>query len=44
MKYLLTGQDTERLKFKLLNSNDFNTWIALFLNKSVGGFVGMSNL
>jgi [ribosomal protein S5]-alanine N-acetyltransferase len=44
MKYLLTGQETKRLKFRLLTQNDFNTWIDLFKDKTVGGFLGMVNL
>ena len=30
MKYLLTGQETERLQFRFLKPEDFHTWIALF--------------
>ena len=30
MKYLLTGQETERLKFRLLKAEDFDTWVDLF--------------
>ena len=44
MKYLLTGQETDRLKFRLLNRDDFNTWLDLFKDKSVGEFLGMANL
>lgn len=44
MKYLLTGQETDRLKFRLLNRDDFNTWIDLFKDKSIGKFLGMANL
>ena len=44
MKYLLTGQETERLRFRLLTRGDYNTWIELFENDSVGGFLGMAHL
>lgn len=30
MKYLLTGQETERLKFRLLKAEDFDSWVDLF--------------
>ena len=44
MKYLLTGEETDRLKFRLINREDFNTWIDLFRDKSVGRFLGLENL
>lgn len=44
MKYLLVGQETNRLRFRLLNRDDFNIWIDLFKDKSVGGFLGMADL
>ncbi len=44
MNYLLTGQETDRLKFRLLTRDDYNSWIELFENSSVGGFLGMANL
>jgi [ribosomal protein S5]-alanine N-acetyltransferase len=44
MKYLLSEQETERLKFRLLIQNDFNTWIELFRDKTVGTFLGMAHL
>lgn len=30
MKYLLSGQETERLKFRLLEQEDFEEWVNLF--------------
>lgn len=33
MKYLLDGEETERLKSKLLKKEDFDTWIHLFKAK-----------
>ncbi|MCM4171894.1 N-acetyltransferase [Arenibacter sp. TNZ] len=30
MKYLLTGQETKRLKFRLLKAEDFDSWVDLF--------------
>jgi RimJ/RimL family protein N-acetyltransferase len=30
MKYLLTGQETDRLKFRLLEPEDFDVWVNLF--------------
>jgi [ribosomal protein S5]-alanine N-acetyltransferase len=44
MKYLLTGEETERLKFRLLVQDDFDRWMELFRDESVGGFLGMANL
>ncbi len=41
MKYLLTGQETERLKFRLLKQEDFYTWLPLFKEKNVAEFLEM---
>ncbi len=41
MKYLLTGQETERLKFRLLKSNDFDSWVDLFKENKVAEFLEM---
>ncbi|WP_235016298.1 GNAT family N-acetyltransferase [Aquimarina sp. AU474] len=39
MKYLLTGQETERLKFRLLEQKDFEEWTKLFKEKNVANFL-----
>jgi len=44
MKYLLTNQETERLKFRQLSRDDFNTWIDLFRDKSACEFLGLSDI
>jgi [ribosomal protein S5]-alanine N-acetyltransferase len=44
MKYTLEGQETERLKFKLLNSEDFDVWIELFENIEVCRFLGVDKI
>lgn len=44
MKYLLDGQETERLNFRLLKQSDFESWIEFFKDKSVGKFVGMEDI
>ncbi len=45
MKYLLTGEETDRLKFRLLEQDDFGVWINLFKDdKTAGGFLGMADL
>jgi len=44
MKYLLTGEETERLKFRLLHPNDFNEWLTLFDETNVARFLGMENI
>ncbi len=41
MKYLLTGQETERLKFRLLKSDDFDSWVDLFKENKVAEFLEM---
>ena len=41
MKYLLTGQETKRLKFRLLKPEDFDTWVALFEAKNVAKFLDL---
>lgn len=40
MKYLLIQEETERLKFRLLNESDFNDWLPLF-NENIAQFLGM---
>lgn len=40
MRYVLDGQETERLKFRLLNQNDFDTWLELFRKPGVSRFLG----
>src|SRR5690606_7934174 len=44
MKYLLTGQETERLKFRLLQDSDYDTWINLFRGTDYARFLGMAHL
>ena len=44
MKYSLQGQETERLRFRQLLPNDFNSWIDIFRDKSACEFLGMSDL
>jgi [ribosomal protein S5]-alanine N-acetyltransferase len=41
MKYTLEGQETERLKFRLLNEEDFDAWVELFEDAEVSGFLGV---
>ena len=41
MKYLLTGEETERLEFRLLKKSDFETWLPLFDNKDVARFLAL---
>lgn len=44
MKFVLDGEETERLKFRLLESRDFNIWLKLFENPDVAGFIGFDHL
>ena len=41
MKYLLTGQETERLKFRLLKKEDFDSWVALFKAKNIAKYLDL---
>jgi len=42
MKYLLTNQETERLKFRKLEHSDFETWLELFKDEHATKMLGMS--
>jgi RimJ/RimL family protein N-acetyltransferase len=44
MKYLLENQQSERLYFRLLERSDFDTWIDLFREPGVAGFIGMDKI
>jgi len=44
MKYTLKGQETERLKFRLLNSEDFDDCIELFKDNEVCRFLGLDKI
>ncbi len=41
MKYLLDGQETERLVFRLLTYHDFDAWTELFREKDICRFFGL---
>lgn len=41
MKYLLDGQETERLKFRLLERTDFENWRPLFEVKQAAEFLAL---
>ncbi len=41
MKYLLTGQETERLKFRLLKMEDFDSWVDLFKAKNIAKYLDL---
>jgi ribosomal-protein-alanine N-acetyltransferase len=41
MKYLLTGEETERLSFRLVSQSDFDAWLPLFSGHRVAEFLGM---
>lgn len=40
MKYLLKNQETSRLRFRLLQQNDFDCWMTLFGGDIVAKFLG----
>ena len=42
MKYLLSNQQTKRLKFRLLKESDFDTWLEFFKNRQCIINVGMN--
>jgi RimJ/RimL family protein N-acetyltransferase len=44
MKYLLKGQETARLKFRLLEREDFTTWLQLFEDRTATGFLGLADI
>ena len=44
MKYLLTGEETERLKFRLLQQSDYDEWLPLFVGLDTPRFLGMGHL
>ncbi len=39
MKYLLDGQETERLRFRLLKESDYDSWFPFFANKDIYRFL-----
>jgi len=41
MKYLLSGEETERLEFRLLKQSDFEKWLPFFDNREVATFLAM---
>ena len=44
MKYLLAGQTSARLTFRLLVREDFTAWMPLFEDKTAAGFLGMADI
>ena len=44
MRYLLTGEETKRLRFRLLEKNDFDTWLPLFSTPEAVNFLGLANI
>jgi len=41
MKYLLNGEETERLKFRLLDKNDFDIWLTFFEHPDASKYLSM---
>ena len=41
MKYLLTGQETDRLNFRLLSEEDFDSWMDLFTTKNIAKYLDL---
>jgi len=44
MNYLLTGEETERLTFRMLEQSDYDEWMNLFVGTDVARFLGMAHL
>jgi [ribosomal protein S5]-alanine N-acetyltransferase len=44
MKYMLVGEETERLRFRLLLENDFDSWLPLFQKDGVANLLGMDDI
>lgn len=43
MKYLMEGEETERLKFRLLERGDFSAWSPLFAVENVAVFLALDS-
>jgi ribosomal-protein-alanine N-acetyltransferase len=41
MRYLLTGEESERLRFRLLQPDDFDTWLPFFSTPEAEKFLGL---
>ncbi len=39
MKYVLDGQETERLRFRLLKESDYDSWLPFFANTDIYRFL-----
>ena len=44
MNYLLSGEETERLRFRLLLQSDYDEWLNLFIGTDAARFLGMGHL
>jgi ribosomal-protein-alanine N-acetyltransferase len=44
MKYLLTGQESARLRFRKLELSDYDAWLPLFQQEGVARFVGLGHI
>lgn len=42
MKYLLTGHESERLIFRLLEKSDYETWLPFFENSDTARFLALN--
>lgn len=42
MNYLLTNQETERLRFRIIVKEDFNTWLPFFDDKRILSYFGLN--
>jgi RimJ/RimL family protein N-acetyltransferase len=43
MKYLLTGEETQRLKFRLVKPEDFDAWVNLFFANDIGKYLDLDS-
>lgn len=44
MKYLLTGEESQRLKFRLLAHEDYDTWLEFFKTSDSAKFLGLGKI
>lgn len=44
MRYVLNGQETQRLKLRLLTRNDFEIWLKLFQEKEIAAMLGFEKI
>jgi RimJ/RimL family protein N-acetyltransferase len=44
MRYLLLNQESDRLRYRLLNENDFDIWLDFFYEEGIEQLIGMEDI